>query len=93
MAKIIHYYRKTEPSHSLLPSIKEELKDLGLAEEAAKFKSVETESCFNVQLDAELMVEQTERLEWLLAETFEPESLRFEKSCFDIEGKDGAAWQ
>ena len=33
MAQIVHYYRKTEVPHSLLPSVKEELKDLGLAAE------------------------------------------------------------
>jgi phosphoribosylformylglycinamidine synthase len=90
MAKIVHYYRKTEAPHSLLPSVKEELKDLGLSEEAKKIKGVETESCFNVQLDGELTAEQTQRLEWLLAETFERDALRLEKSAFDVELKDGA---
>lgn len=91
MAKIVHYYRKTEAPHSLLPSVKEELKDSGLLGEAEKIKSVETESCFNVQLDTELTAEQTYRLEWLLAETFEKDSLRFENSAFDAELK-ASSW-
>ena len=90
MEKITHYYRKTEASHSLLPSIQEELKDLGLEEDVAKIQDIETESCFNVQQSAELSPLQTERLEWLLAETFEKESLRLEQSYFDVVPKDGA---
>jgi phosphoribosylformylglycinamidine synthase len=85
MENIVHYYRKTEPSHSLLPSVKEELKALGLVEDSAKIQAVETESCFNVKLDADLSEEQTERLEWLLAETFDRGALRLEKSVFDVE--------
>lgn len=83
---IIHYYRETEPSHSLLPSIKEQLENLGLAEDAAKITSIQTESCFNVQLDgdkSELSSTSRERLEWLLAETFDRSGLRLEKSVFD----------
>jgi phosphoribosylformylglycinamidine synthase len=89
MEKIVHYYRKTEPSHSLLPSVKEELKALGLVDDSAKIQAVETESCFNVKLDADLTQEQTQRLEWLLAETFERDGLRLEKSVFDLEAKPG----
>jgi hypothetical protein len=85
MEKIIHYYRKTEPSHSLLPSVKEELKALGLVDDSAKIQAVETESCFNVKLDADLTEEQTQRLEWLLAETFDRGALCLEKSFFDEE--------
>jgi phosphoribosylformylglycinamidine synthase len=88
MEKIIHYYRKTEPSHSLLPSVKEELKSLGLGDDSAKIISVETESCFNVKLDAELSAEQTANLEWLLAETFDRDALCLEKSF--LEAKAGA---
>lgn len=82
---IIHYYRETEPSHSLLPSIKEQLENLGLSEDAAKITSIQTESCFNVQLDdkSELSSTSRERLEWLLAETFDRSGLRLEKSVFD----------
>ena len=77
---IIHYYRKTEPSHSLLPSIKEQLKAFGLTEDAEKIDGVETESCFNVLLERELTGEETSRLEWLFAETFDKDSLHLEKS-------------
>jgi phosphoribosylformylglycinamidine synthase len=93
MEKIVHYYRKTEPSHSLLPSAKEQLKALGLTDDANKISAVETESCFNVQIKAELSDVQKERLEWLLAETFEKDSLRLEKSVFDIEKPSGPFWQ
>jgi phosphoribosylformylglycinamidine synthase len=91
--KIIHYYRKTEPSHSLLPSAKEQLEALGLTEDANKISAVETESCFNVKIKAELSDVQKERLEWLLAETFEKDSLRLENSVFDIEKPSGPFWQ
>jgi phosphoribosylformylglycinamidine synthase len=86
---IIHYYRKTEPSHGLLPSSKEQLKALGLTADAEKISRVETESCFNVQMTAELSDVQKERLEWLLAETFEKGNLHLEKSVFDSEKIDG----
>ena len=93
MSEIIHYYRKTEPAHSLLPSSKEELTSLGLTDDASKISSVETESCFNVQMTAELSGIQKERLEWLLAETFEKEKLAFEKSSFDVETNGGTYWK
>jgi phosphoribosylformylglycinamidine synthase len=82
---VAHYYRKTEPSHSLLPSIKEELKRLGLTEDADKIRLVETESCFNIETTGDLSERQIGRLEWLLAETFERDALRLEKSVFDAE--------
>ena len=81
--KIIHYYRKTETSHSLLPSCKEQLSSLGMTEDAAKITGIETESCFNVQLRTELSGIQKDRLEWLLAETFEKDHLQLEQSFFD----------
>jgi phosphoribosylformylglycinamidine synthase len=84
--RIVHYYRKTEPSHSLLPSCKEQLKSVGLAEDSEKISNVETESCFNVQMTTgELTEIQTSRLEWLLAETFDKGNLHLEKSAFDLE--------
>jgi len=93
---IIHYYRETEPSHSLLPSIKEQLQNLGLSDDAAKITSVQTESCFNVQLNdggGELSSTSRERLEWLLAETFDRSGLRLEKSVFDqTNGSSGGAF-
>ena len=77
---ILHYYRKTEPPHSLIPSLKELLKSLGLAEDANKIQAVETESCFNIQLTADLTNDQVVKLEWLLAETFEKDKLKKQKS-------------
>jgi phosphoribosylformylglycinamidine synthase len=91
--KIIHYYRKTETSHSLLPSCQEQLKALGLGNDAGLIRVIETESCFNVQLLSEVSTIQKERLEWLLAETFEKDLLRVEES-FLTHGEDGGAvWQ
>jgi len=80
---IVHYYRRREPSHSLLPSACEELKSLGLTADSDNILSVETETCFNVGLLKELNSEERGCLEWLLAETFEPEKLQLEKSTFD----------
>ena len=83
-----HYYRKTEPFHSLLPSVKEELKDLGKADEAKKITAIETESCFNVMASSELSKDETEKLEWLLRETFEHDALANEKSFLEQTGDD-----
>lgn len=80
---ILHYYRETEPPHSLLPSVKEQLKALHLADDADAIKSIDTESCFNVQTTKDFTVDETKNLEWLLAETFEREKLRLEKSAFE----------
>lgn len=92
--KIIHYYRKTEPLHSLLPSVKEELKDTGLEGEGGKILSVETESCFNVLPSQDLSSEQVGKLEWLLRETFEPERLCLEKSFLDAAAEEeGSCWK
>ena len=77
MSVIVHYYRKTPAPHSLLPSIKEQL----TAEQAASILSIDTESCFNVQLSNGTLNEQgTARLEWLLAETFDKGGLQLETS-------------
>mmetsp|Transcript_1954 Transcript_1954/g.2633 ORF Transcript_1954/g.2633 Transcript_1954/m.2633 type:complete len:1318 (-) Transcript_1954:1092-5045(-) len=73
---ILHFFRETEPPHSLLPSIKEQLKALNLAKDADSIESIETESCFNVQTTAAFSDSEKERLEWLFAETFEKEKLR-----------------
>ena len=93
--KIIHYYRKIETSHSLLPSCKEQLASLGLGTDAEKIADVERESCFNVQLsnDGDLEPVQKERLEWLLAETFQKDHLKLEKSFFDEETPSSKIWQ
>ena len=77
---LIHYYRKTEAPHSLLPSLKEELKASGLGDDANKLSVVETESCFNIMASKDLTEPEVEKLEWLLAETFEKEKLQKETS-------------
>lgn len=91
--KIVHYYRETEPSHSLLPSLKEQLKTAGLSDDADKITGIDTESCFNVQItDGGVLDDvKTERLTWLLGETFHKEGLRLEKSAFD-DNVDGETW-
>ena len=78
MASIVHYYRKTPTPHSLLPSIKEQLS----SDASSSILRVDTESCFNVQLDTPLNEVDTSRLEWLLAETFDKGGLQLEKSSF-----------
>jgi phosphoribosylformylglycinamidine synthase len=79
---VIHYYRKTDPPHSLLSSVKEQLKSVGCHDDAEKLGSVETENCFNIQLTQESLADlQRGRLEWLLAETFDRSNLRLEESC------------
>mmetsp|Transcript_28549 Transcript_28549/g.60527 ORF Transcript_28549/g.60527 Transcript_28549/m.60527 type:complete len:1339 (+) Transcript_28549:125-4141(+) len=81
--KIVHYYRRTETPHSLLPSVREQLsQNPSTKEDASKIVSIDTESCFNVQIDEELDGTSTERLEWLLRETFEKDGLRLEESTF-----------
>eukprot|EP00559_Dactyliosolen_fragilissimus_P000909 CAMPEP_0184855730 /NCGR_PEP_ID=MMETSP0580-20130426/866_1 /TAXON_ID=1118495 /ORGANISM="Dactyliosolen fragilissimus" /LENGTH=1315 /DNA_ID=CAMNT_0027350309 /DNA_START=32 /DNA_END=3979 /DNA_ORIENTATION=+ len=82
-SKIHHYYRETEPSHSLLPSLKEQLKALALEYDGNLIASVRTETCFNVQMEDKLDEEETSTLEWLLAETFEKSNLRLECSAFN----------
>ena len=86
LSQILHYYRETEPSHSLLPSVKEQLKSIGLSTDADLISDIETESCFNVQLKeisgTSLSDIEKQRLEWLLAETFQKDKLRYEQSVF-----------
>lgn len=53
-----------------------------MAEDADAIQAIATESCFNVQTLEPLDESQTLRLEWLLAETFERQNLRLEKSAF-----------
>ena len=79
---IIHYYRRNETPHSLVPSINERLHHL--AANGRAVVSIESEYCFNVQIndDEPLNSDATSRLEWLLRETFEPAGLRLESSTF-----------
>jgi phosphoribosylformylglycinamidine synthase len=90
MLPIVHYYRKTEPPHSLLSTIVEELGFADLALDAAKIETVETERCFNVLPSRPTLTSvQTERLEWLLAETFEQHLFRLEQSFLDNDQNTG----
>ncbi|CAB9502936.1 Probable phosphoribosylformylglycinamidine synthase, chloroplastic/mitochondrial [Seminavis robusta] len=88
---IIHYYRKNEAPRSLLPLAHEELTTRGFPKDSKLVVSVETENCFNVGVSKELSDIERERLEWLLAETFEPEKLQLEKSTFTASDK--KCWQ
>ena len=90
--KIVHYYRRVDTPHSLLPSIKEQLlsssSSSSLSSSADDRRcdvlSIETEYCFNVQIDTHPLdgISQS-RLEWLLRETFDVDGLRLEHSAFD----------
>ena len=79
MSKITNYYRKTSTPHSLLSSIQEEFKNNGYNENDFKILSISTENCYYVQTNDDdiatvvMTIEQQKQLEWLLAETFEPE--------------------
>lgn len=69
----------------MLPSCREQLSALGLHDDVAKIVKIETESCYNVQLSTEPTTVQKDRLQWLLAETFEKNYLSLEKSFFSAE--------
>lgn len=61
---------------------------MGLKSDADKIFDVETESCFNVQLIGDdLNSVQKQRLEWLLAETFQKNHLKLGKSFFGEKGE------
>ena len=77
---IRHFYRKSSVSHSLLFSLKEELQLQGLEADHGKIKLVETENCFNILVDAAITDVQDDRLRWLLAETFDKDSLKIGES-------------
>ena len=77
--KIVHYYRRTDTPHSLLPSIGEQLSSGG-----CDVVSIDAEYCFNVQIDSHPLDDvSTSRLEWLLRETFDVDGLRLESSALD----------
>ena len=88
---IIHYYRRNDAPRSLLPRAREELHSQGFSNYSMCLLSVETEYCFNVGLSRDLNAVERQRLEWLLAETFEPEQLLLEKSTFGP--TDNIVWQ
>jgi phosphoribosylformylglycinamidine synthase len=79
-AGITHYYRKTDPPQSLLPFLQEELRNH--ENHDIEFSSVQTESCFNIHTTRDLTAEETTNLEWLLKETFDPNSLQLEQTFF-----------
>ena len=86
MSKIIHYYRKiTEPPTALLSSLRTELTNHGYTHVSEHLTQIEVEYCYNVLLlpAVTLTAEQTKRLEWLLAETFEPRLLQ-KQSHFSV---------
>jgi phosphoribosylformylglycinamidine synthase len=76
---ILHYYRRTETPHSLVPSINEQLHHLHVHRAVVH---IDTEYCFNVQITDDLDSDATSRLEWLLRETFDPTGLQLECSTF-----------
>lgn len=93
---VVHYYRKTTPPHNLLSSIKSNLSSKNLVGDADAITSVLTENCFNVQSKSDTLssssvssTEQTSRLEWLLAETFDREGLKLEESSFEKVNEEG----
>jgi phosphoribosylformylglycinamidine synthase len=77
-----------------MASCHEQLCSFGLEDDANKIIAIDTESCFNV-LASELSAIQKDRLEWLLAETFEKSQLQMEQSFFDSSSKDvnGTVWK
>ena len=89
--KILHYYRKiTDVPSALISLLLEELMNHGYCSDAPHdFVHMDVEYCYNVlpsQVVSDgtttLTMEQTKRLEWLLAETFEPNHLQLEQSFF-----------
>ena len=67
--KVVHYFRSPgfseEQVRALLERVRREI--------STRIVSIETEHCFNVELSDDLDQEETQRVRWLLAETFEPE--------------------
>ena len=67
---IVRFYRFNpsagHKNKALLERAKEEVSD--------QIQSIETETCFNVQVEGELSTESLQRLRWLLSETFEPQN-------------------
>jgi phosphoribosylformylglycinamidine synthase len=83
-SSVIHYYRKTDAPQALLSSLQDELVNHGYNEIAANIQQIELEYCYNVLPSVSSLSEvEVGRLEWLLAETFEPQNLQLEKSFYD----------
>lgn len=85
--KIIHYYRTTPTPHSLIPSLTERLTSAGVQ---CEILSLATEVCFNIQLaDGSTLDDvSTQRLEWLLRETFDRDGLRLESTSLTAANDD-----
>ena len=90
---MIHYYRKiTDVPSALLSLLQEELMNNGFPNH--DIHHMEVEYCYNVLPSSTittLTTEQTKRLEWLLAETFEPQHSRLEQSFFTDAADEDAA--
>lgn len=72
MSRVIHYYRiPGESSENLLKKNDDYFKTL-------EIESVETEYCFNVELQKPLEEEEKSKLIWILTETFQPENVKSE---------------
>ena len=67
--QVIHYFRSPgfSPEHirALLDRVRREI--------SPAIEAIETEYCFNVEVDSALEEAEDRLLRWLLAETFEPE--------------------
>lgn len=69
---LIHFYRTPGASPSAVSSLLRRAR----AATDASIEGIETELCFNVEVDGELDADDLAALAWLLAETFEPRFLR-----------------
>ncbi|XP_051186328.1 probable phosphoribosylformylglycinamidine synthase, chloroplastic/mitochondrial [Lolium perenne] len=72
VSRIIHFYRKP----FLQQSETEELLRKVQAKVSSSIIDIKTEQCFNVELENALSSEKLATLQWLLAETYEPENLQ-----------------
>jgi phosphoribosylformylglycinamidine synthase len=72
VSRIIHFYRKP----FLQQSETEELLRKVQAKVSSSIIDIKTEQCFNVELENALCSEKLATLQWLLAETYEPENLQ-----------------
>ncbi|KQJ83122.1 probable phosphoribosylformylglycinamidine synthase, chloroplastic/mitochondrial [Brachypodium distachyon] len=71
-SRIIHFYRKP----FLQESETEELLRKVQAKVSCNVIDIKTEQCFNVELERALASEKLATLQWLLAETYEPDNLQ-----------------
>ncbi|CAM0956818.1 unnamed protein product [Alopecurus aequalis] len=76
VSRIIHFYRKP----FLQESETKELLRKVQAKVSSNIIDIKTEQCFNVELETALSSEKLATLQWLLAETYEPDNLQTD--CF-----------